>query len=207
MPSHSVIDSMPAMVADASAVISLVASGAARELLGGLPSVLRVPKVVVQELETGRSKWTTSDSLALLIADGCIEVVELDEAGSDHFESLVVGSAVDTLDDGEAATIAYALTSGSVAIIDERKACRICEERFPHLVVQSAVSLLTGTVAERVLGGTGVGDALFNALTSGRMRVRLQDVERVIAIIGPERVAQCTSLPSRARLDAQRLAG
>lgn len=207
MPSHSMIETTPYIVADASAVISLVASGAAREILAALPATVRVTRAVVRELETGRPKWLTSETLDRLIADGRIEVVDLDEAGLNHFESLVVGAAVDTLDDGEAATIAYALTSGAVALIDERKAWRICEQNFPNLVVQSTVSLLTGSAAEGTLGIAGVGDALFNALTCGRMRVRLPDVERVVAILGPERAKQCNSLPTSARIQAQKRVG
>jgi predicted nucleic acid-binding protein len=54
----------------------------------------------------------------------------------------VVGPAQTTLDDGEAATIAHAVALNGVALIDERKANRICTERFPELRIASTVDIL-----------------------------------------------------------------
>ena len=66
--------------------------------------------------------WNSSERLSTLVESGIVEIVELDDSSQECFESLVIGPAVDTLDDGEAATIAYARATGTVALIDERKA-------------------------------------------------------------------------------------
>ena len=206
MPSSALLDSDRGVVADASAVINLVASGAAREVAQVLPAPLRVVRAVALELESGRPRWTTSDHLTDLVSAGVVEIVDLDDAASEHFEALVVGPAAATLDDGEAATIAYALTNGLAALIDERKAWRICRERFGTLTVTTTVDLLLSAGTEQALGISGVAEALFNALSAGRMRVPAVHLERVIEIVGTERAALCNSLPIHVRIPSEKRA-
>ena len=206
MTSRALTESGRGVVADASAVINLVASGVAREVAQVLPAPLRVVRAVALELESGRPRWTTSDHLTDLVGAGVVEIVDLDDAASEHFEALVVGPAVQTLDDGEAATIAYALTNGLAALIDERKAWRICGERFGTLTVTTTVDLLLSAGTERVLGVNGVAEALFKALSAGRMRVPAGHLERVIGIVGAERAALCSSLPTHARVPSRKRA-
>ena len=117
-----------------------------------------------------------------------------------YFEELVVGPADTTLDDGEAATIAYALTHTSTALIDERKAMRICAQRFPNLRVASTVDVLNHPEVQRELGTDALADAVFNALVRGRMRVLPHQLEWVVALIGADRAALCHSLSRRARM-------
>jgi len=199
-PSRNLIDPASPLVADASAVISLIASGAARKIAEALPVRLRIVTAVAYELEKGRQRgWATSDHLSSLITDGLVDVVELSDDAGDHFEALVVGSAADTLDDGEAATIAYAHVHGATALIDERKGLRICTRRFPGLRVATTVDLLTSSLVKGVLGVTHAADATFGALKDGRMRVLPEDIERVIEMIGAARASLCSSLPARVR--------
>lgn len=192
------------VVADASAVINLVASGAVLKISSVLPAPIRVVTAVALELESGRSRWTTSAHLADLAAAGIIEIVDLDDEALRHFEALVIGTAAETLDDGEAATIAYALTSDLEALIDERKAWRICGERYAALAVTTTVELLLDPATEAELGPDGVVDALFRALSCGRMRVPPPQLERVVRILGTERAALCHSLPIHARIGSAR---
>ena len=58
-----------------------------------------------------------------------------------------------------------------------------------------------------MLGQDGVGDAVFNALSAGRMRVPATDYQRVVTIIGAERAKLCTSLPDHVRYPHKKLAG
>ena len=58
-----------------------------------------------------------------------------------------------------------------------------------------------------MLGQTGVGDAVFNALSAGRMRVPATDYQRVVTIIGAERAKLCTSLPDHIRYQQNKLVG
>ena len=122
-------------VADASAVINLAASGAVSEIALVLPAPIRMAKAVALELENGRPRWTTSDDMAELASAGIIEIVDLVDAAGKHLEALSVGAASETLDDGGAATIAYAVTSDLKALIYERKACQILIERYAALAV------------------------------------------------------------------------
>ena len=203
MPSRDVIESGRGIVADASALINLVASGTAREIAQTLPVPLRVVRNVARELEGGRPRWRTSEQLMGLEAGGLVEIVDLDSAALGYFEALVVGPASETLDDGEAATIACALTNDLVALIGERKAWRICRERFRSLTVATTIDLLLSSVTGRALGTTGVADAVFNALKDGRMRVPARHMERVVKIVGAERAALCSSLPIHVRAPAE----
>ena len=208
MTSSGLTDPLPSLVADASAVINLIASGVARPIVESLPARLRVVSAVALELAAGRMRgWNSSERLATLVESGSVEIVELNDSSEECFESLVIGTAVDTLDDGEAATIAYARATGTVALIDERKAWRICAARFPELVVRTTVDLLTSTSVAKILGQASVGDAVFNALSVGRMRVPATDYQRVVTIIGEERAKLCSSLPDHIRYPHKKLAG
>ena len=187
------------IVADASVVINLIASGFAATILGCLAGPLRVPSEVRAKIERGRSRGRHyADKLAELVAGGKAAIIDLGAAGGRCFSTLVVGPAKDTLDDGEAATIAYAVEHGATILIDEKKATRICGERFSHLTVASTIDLV-GCPAVRTKLGQDLADAIFNMLFVARMRVLPRHLEWVVEQIGPRRAAQCPSLPARYR--------
>jgi predicted nucleic acid-binding protein len=188
------------VIADASIVINLNATGCARDIVQALPHKLAVVDVVQGELEDGRRNGRRdADLLNRLAADGLLEIVQLEETATAHFESLVIGSAITTLDDGEAATIAYAITMGAIAALDERKATGLCVRRFPTLDICSTVDILARPEVLHKLGNQGLSDAVYRALLHGRMRVFPQHVEWVLGLIGPEQAAECTSLPKGVR--------
>ena len=54
--------------------------------------------------------------------------------------------------------------------MDEKKATRICAERFPHLTIGSTVDLV-GCMAVQAALGRDLADAIFNMLSIGRMRI------------------------------------
>src|SRR5688572_30708230 len=106
----SLIDPATFLVADTSAVINLNATGCAMDIIRALPNRIVVVDVVAGELDTGRSRGRRdADLLNDLIAAGIVAQVSLGENGEQVFEQLVVGPAAMTLDDGEAATIGYAV--------------------------------------------------------------------------------------------------
>lgn len=130
------------LIVDASVVINLNASGFASEIIKALPSRMMVVGSVLSELERGKDRGRHDGRmLADLITSGLVDKVELDEEGIKHFTRLVTGSTANTLDDGEAATIAFAIQESAVAVIDERKANRICSEHFPALKVACTADL------------------------------------------------------------------
>ena len=187
------------IVADASVVINLIASGFAATILGPLDSPLRVPGEVQAELDRGRNRGRKdAEELARLVEGGQVEIVALGTAGMEHFSALVASAVQDTLDDGEAAAIAHALKHGATVLIDEKKATRLCAERFPHLQVGSTVDLV-GCAAVQAVLGANLADAIFNMLFAGRMRVSPQHLDWVVEQIGPQRAARCSALPAKYR--------
>ncbi|MBG0797022.1 hypothetical protein IYX23_04850 [Methylocystis sp. L43] len=193
-------DSTAVIVMDASTAINVNATGYAAQILRALPNRIAITEVVMAELaEDRRSGRRDSELIAELQIVGLIEVAPLSESQERHFESLVIGRGVDTLDDGEAATIAYAAETGATALIDERKAKRICDERYPMMRVGCTVDLLAHASVKMSLGVTGLADAVFAALLQARMRVLPHYIDWVIELIGQERARQCLSLPRTAR--------
>ena len=200
MACRSCLDERAApVVVDTSVVINLNATGWAEAILRSLPNRCVVVEDVLLELQFGRQTGRgDADALAVLIEQHLVERVRLGGVGMSHFASLVSGSAAETLDDGEAATIACAIERGAVALVDERKAIRICAERFPNLSVGCTVDVLAQHHVQAALG-PGLADAVFNALDRGRMRVPDQHAQWVVDLIGKERAALCHSLPKRLR--------
>jgi predicted nucleic acid-binding protein len=195
------------LVADSSTVINLIATGCAPAIITALPNRIVAVDVIPGELDTGRRQGHPhADALQDLVAAGHIEIVPLDDTGWQHFEMLVVGHAWETLDDGEAATIAYATQCGAVAIIDERKGTRICAERFPDLGIITTVDVLLHPKVRLKLGERPFADAIFAALRDARMAVFPRHFDEVVRLIGPERAAQCPSLPKAWRVSAQKSA-
>ena len=196
----SSIDASVKLVADTSAIINLNATRCARAIILALPNRIVVSDVVSGELANGGKRDRRDlEELRGLVREGLVEIVSLDPHDMTTFERRVVGPAHLTLDDGEAATIAYAHAHTSIAVIDERKATRICREDFPDLKVLSTVDLLSGPAIEAALGRIALSDAVFNALRDARMSVLPHHVDRVVELIGQERANDCLSLPATAR--------
>lgn len=189
------------LVADASTVINLIATGCASTIVAALPWRVVVPDVIVAELASGRSRGHPhADHLQELVDVGVITVVSLRTAGTQYFEDLVVGPALMTLDDGEAATIAYAAEHAAVALLDDRKATRICLQRFPALRIACTVDVLAHPTVETTLGRDQLAEAVYKALQYGRMHVLPQNLDYIVKLIGAARASECPSLPKSVRL-------
>ena len=192
-------DRVLVLVADASVLINLNATACAEAILRALPAEVVVVDLVAEDevTEDRRSGRRDGALLAALVAAGLIRIAGLNAAAQSIFEALVSG--IDTLDDGEAATIAYAIEHAGVPVLDERRALRICAERFGQLRPVSTVDLLMAPEVEAALGRAALADAVFNALQSARMRVAPHRVGWVVGLIGAARAAGCPSLPRSAR--------
>jgi predicted nucleic acid-binding protein len=188
------------LVADASVWINLVAGARAADVIRVLAMRPQIPRIALDELERGRDKGRrTAAALADLIKDGLVEVAELPSGAEETYLNLVAGPVSQTLDDGEAATLALALQVGAVAIIDERKAINLARDRFPALQVISTTELLLSDAVRSVFSNEELGNVLYGALREARMRVPEHLLEAVCACLGPERAAGCVSLPARVR--------
>jgi predicted nucleic acid-binding protein len=184
------------LVADTSTVINLNASGSAAEILHALPYKIAIVDVIQKELEFGRERGRRDAELtSALVTANHLQVVSLEDGGWTHFERLVTGAAAETLDDGEAATIAYAIELSGTAVIDENKATKICARRYPSLLIASSLDLFGHPMVCEILGPERLADAVFLALREARMRVLSRHHEWVLDLIGLERAALCPSLP------------
>lgn len=193
-------DPLTVLVADASVVINLNATARAADIVRALPNPLVVTENSFNELRSGASNGhNDAEQLEQLIALGVINVVELGDLGAEIYGSLIEGAALRTLDDGEAATIGFAHQSSGVAVIDERKGRSICAASFPELLVASTVDLLTHENIANALGRQGQIEAILKALRNARMRVPLDQIEKVVGLIGTEQAATCPSLPRSMR--------
>lgn len=189
------------LVLDASVVINLNASKRATEIITASACKMVVTTNAIDELESGmRNGHDDVKLLRELMGKGLISPVALGEDSFDVYEALIDGAALSTLDDGEAATIAYANAIDGIAVIDEKKARRICNESFPGLQLLSSVDLLLDTVALGALGHDAQSESIYKALISARMRVPEEKQQLVVNLIGEERAAECISLPRSVRV-------
>jgi predicted nucleic acid-binding protein len=193
------------IVLDASVAINLAASRIGAAILRTLPCPILIASNAVEELERGRSTGRREiDDLTQWASDDLIEVVSLNDASVELFASLVIGPAADTLDDGEAATIAIAFTAGAIPVIDERKANRLCDEQFQGRSKAATMDLFAHAAILSTFSSNELAEAVFSALSGARMRVLPRHVEWTIGLIGRDRAASCESLPRSVR---QRLVG
>lgn len=190
------------IVADASVVINLNATGCGVAVLRAVPNRLVMADAVIAELRTdGRTGRDDAKLVRSLIDAGLADVSAIADLKHGHFESLVAGPAAETLDDGEAATIAFALERSAVAVCDDGKAVALCARRFPGLTVASTVDLLAHGAVAAELGRTQLADAVYAALRGARMRVPPRHEEWVIDLIGEARAKSCFSLRGILRSD------
>lgn len=198
-------DPRTTLIIDASVAINLNATNRAAEIISALPSMIVVTQNAIDELEDGSKKGHNDGKLLLeLVSRKLISPVSMGEISLKVYEALIDGSASSTLDDGEAATIAYAIEVGGIAVIDEKKARRMCEEKFTNLRLLSTVDLLLDDLISNALGLIGQADSIYNALVSARMRVPEERLSSVISVIGEERAAGCASLPKAVRMPKSR---
>ena len=194
------IEQIQSIILDTSAAINLNSTGQAARIIEALPSPIAVTEILMRELEQGRRKGRHDfDAIEQLLRVGLIDVVELSSEAESHFETLVVGPTVETLDDGEAATIAQAIASRSIPVIDERKATALCARRFPELRVASTLDLLLQPDVTQALGQDSLRRAVIGALQIGNMSVPVRFEPWLVKLIGPEEAARCPSLPRRLR--------
>jgi predicted nucleic acid-binding protein len=188
-------------VVDTSAIININASQCGPQLLKALPLKLMVVDIAAAELETGRQKGRRDAAMLIDLRDaGLVDVVALGDGGEALFERLVVGPAHETLDDGEAATIAYAVEHSLGVVVDDSKARRMLREQFGHLIMSSSVELLQHPALASSLGKDGLAAAVLSALRTGRMRVLPEHISWVVDLIGDVDAASCPSLPKRSRV-------
>lgn len=196
---QSSVRSHAAIVVDTSVIINLNATAHATEIIRAYGVTLCASDVVRDELILDRINGRNDGELAQrLVQEELLEFLAFDEEAEQLFESLVSGPAEMTLDDGEAATLAVAVSLNRTAVIDERKAIKISGERFPGLELMATADILRSDEVFAALGSEGIADALFRGLKGARMAVPERLHDWVVELLG-ERIVECRSLPAALR--------
>ncbi|MER9713214.1 hypothetical protein NKJ13_23605 [Mesorhizobium sp. M0174] len=192
-------DLPPKLVADTSVIINLNATGAAHEIIRSLNVTLSASTVVRDELIHDRVSGRNDADLAQqLVQDELLQFAEFDEKSGAIFESLVSGAAETTLDDSEAATLALAVSSQGLAIIDERKAISIATHRFPTLQLLATVDLLRLDRVLLALGNERLAKAVISGLKDARMAIPERHHGWIADLLG-DQIVECRSLPAALR--------
>lgn len=187
------------LVCDASVLINLLATNRLEVILRSLAVPVYVTEQVYGEVYVDpRDRRRSPDLLRPFVDSGALLRVALEEAALDTFLDLTGADPPDDLDDGEAASIAFAVHHGHAAALDETKARAVCGRRFKQLRVRTTVELFQLDAVRAALDPTGFDEAVFQALRLARMRVPPEHDPWVRELLGPERIGQCPSLRRRA---------
>ncbi len=155
-----------------------------------------VDKAAGEVLRDPLTGITGPPALKELEAAGLLRIVSLSKAGYVAYLGLVgPAEPADSLDDGEAATLAHALDIGACALVDERKATRIARALMPSRPPLCTLDLLSCPDVAATLGTAQVADMVFSALMRARMRVPPPFRAWITELVGPERLHECASIP------------
>jgi len=193
-------DQCESLLLDASVVVNLNATGYADRILRALPLDVLVPRPVVVELQNGiQAGHTDAIDLQNLLDDGVAVEFTIPESSQEEYIGLVSGTSVQSLGDGEAATIACADGSSLWAAIDERKARRICAERYPQITVVSTVDILAHEAVIAAFSEQEMSSAILAALEVAHMQVQAHQLDWIISQVPAEKLVNCVSLPRSVR--------
>ena len=188
------------LVIDTSVGINLTATGIGAQLLHALRRPAFVVQAVIDELKTGAQRGQmVIAAIEQWQRDGLLTIAELSEPSLENFEQLISGPAAETLDDGEAATIAHTLHVSGIAVVDDGKANRIAAQRFPQMRRAATIELLLHDHLLASIGKPAVADAVYAALRGARMRIPDHHTAAVVELLGPERTTLCNSLRKSVR--------
>lgn len=190
----SKIDIVNSLVLDTSVLINLHACKYGKQILLAIQHDIFIPKIVANELEHETSRKNGEYSfLQSLLADDVVSLVGLTDEEYQIFLELT--STAPSLDDGEAATIAIAVSRKVRPVIDERRG-RARASRFMKILMPYwSLDLFRHPDVVAMLGNQTYIDAIYYALFHGRMRIPPESADDVIALIGMKRSRNCTCLP------------
>jgi predicted nucleic acid-binding protein len=184
------------LVLDASALINLLGTGMAGDLVKAANRRMFVENYAFEELR--RHPLPDQDlqtELAALLESCLLQRVTMDDTARIVFRELTDGDLTAGLDDGEAATIAYAVShEARVPVIDEKKANSVFGRRWHSRMIVDTITLLRQSSVSNAFTEERYSAAIHSALVHARMRVPTAARAWVAALIGDARAAQCPSL-------------
>ena len=197
-PSPSLMtDEHRVLVLDASAAINILGSGRPLDLLRALDRQILIEETALREVKRDPVTGQPADGvIQSLTSMGALQVTTMSGPTFNDFLGMVGAHPPDDLGDGEAATIAYAIEIGAVAVIDDKKAIRIASQKNPLVPVLQSFDLFVSELLRHQLGEVAVSDLLYSALKHARMRVPKSHHAWTIELLGEDRAINCPSLIS-----------
>ena len=182
------------IILDASVIINILGSGKPIDVLSSLNRTIMVEKTVLQEVTFDPFTRKSADTIISELLDlGCITQVTMCNDSYMDFLDMVSAPSPNGLDDGEAATIAYAnIYKEIIAVIDEKKGLRVASERYPNLTLATSLDIFSDP--NLLSNGHDVAGLVYSALIKSRMRVPSHWEEWVINLIGVDKARQCRSI-------------
>lgn len=190
------------VIIDTSVAINLNGTQFSEGIIKAFNARFLMMEIAYGELTPG---YNDANLVGNLSERGLLDVAPLCPEGEKVFLKLVSGQASKTLDDGEAATIAFAHMTGSIAAIDERKATALCGKDYPSLGLVSTIDILSHPNVLNALGEKNLAEAVYNALKFARMRVSDDKVDWVLQVIGIDKAMECSSLSKVARQNLEKM--
>jgi predicted nucleic acid-binding protein len=188
-----------ALIFDASATINLLGTGMAGRIVRLLDHPVTMADRTFREIRrhpiNGCDHAGELDELA---RGGHLRIETLNKDANSLFFDLIADDLDGGLDDGEAAAIALAVSTGpSTAVItDDRKARNLLARRWPMQRIHCSIDILAVQKIEASLTRPILADAIYSALKNARMRVPVAKRAWVTDLIGAVRAADCPSLGS-----------
>jgi len=190
----SLSDTLIPLVPDTSVLINLHACTFGEQVLRAIPNDIVLTETVVTELNHETSHANGENGfIQRLISENVVKVVQMDDAAARLFETMIRSPG--SLDDGEAATIAVAVSQGFLPVVDERKGRARSQDLMDGQAPAWSLDLLVHPAVQIELVGDGYIEAVYLALREGRMRIDDERCEAVARLIGFERAVACNSLP------------
>lgn len=189
-----------ALVLDASVAINLLGTNMGDRVLQAIPQEVHIAQHALREIRRHPvSGLHATGDLCEWQDRRLISTVALDQSQQRLFNDLTSKNLEHSLDDGEAATIAYAMggTDPMIPVIDEKKATRIFRARWPSDALFDTVGLFWNLVECDLMPVAEARHAVFSALRHARMQVRHGMREWVVQLIGEDLALQCPSLGMR----------
>lgn len=188
---------LDSLVLDASVLINILATGFAREIFTAIQEPCLVPQAVASEVHRDPRDRKKVEPLGAYVNGGIIKIVDFNDRSLETFVSLVGGDLEESLDDGEAATLAIAHDQGFVAAIDENKARNLASRRFPNLSCVRTVDLLRRPELLVALSSAPHLEAVTGALEFGRMQIPAEHRQWIRALLGDDRADQFPALRTK----------
>lgn len=167
-------DTLPAqrLVLDTSAIVNILGSEAAVDVLSGIGLPCVVDSKVLNELTRHPIKGVAAKDSVLELCNRCgLELATMVDGEYELFLSLVQDKAERRLDDGESACLAIASERGFALVLDDNKARRVCASTYPAVPFISSLRLFISVAQRNNWPLSRLRAAVTAARTNARMGV------------------------------------